>query len=193
GFVSLWRISRAECVLAAVAVAGVIVLGVLYGILIAVALSIGVALAHIARPHDAVLGDMPDIDGWVDVDEYPAAVTSPGLVVFRFDAPLFFVNAERFSDRVVHVLADNPGDEEWFVMDCEGIGALDASAVEMLTDLFARLREGGLEVIAVARANELVLDRLRRAALLQPQGSVRVYPTINSAVRAFHTREPRAT
>lgn len=192
GFVSLWRISRAECVLAGVAVAGVIVLGVLYGILIAVALSIGVALAHIARPHDAVLGDMPDIDGWVDVDEYPAAVTSPGLVVFRFDAPLFFVNAERFSDRVVHVLADNPGDEEWFVMDCEGIGALDASAVEMLTDLFARLREGGLEVIAVARANELVLDRLRRADLLEPSGRVRVYPTINSAVRAFHTREPRS-
>jgi len=113
GFVSLWRVSRAERVLAVVATTGVVVLGVLYGIVIAVALSIAVALANIARPHDAVLGDMPDVDGWVDVNEYPAALTSPGLVVFRFDAPLFFVNAERFSDRVQQVLADNPGDEEW--------------------------------------------------------------------------------
>lgn len=136
GFVSLWRVSRAECVLAVVATTGVVVLGVLYGIVIAVALSIAVALANIARPHDAVLGDMPDVDGWVDVNEYPAALTSPGLVVFRFDAPLFFVNAERFSDRVQQVLADNPGDEEWLVMDCEGIrrarriGGRDAGRVD---------------------------------------------------------------
>ena len=189
GFVSLWRVSRAECVLAVVATTGVVVLGVLYGIVIAVALSIAVALANIARPHDAVLGDMPDVDGWVDVNEYPAALTSPGLVVFRFDAPLFFVNAERFSDRVQQVLADNPGDEEWLVMDCEGIGALDASAVEMLGELIGHLQTAGVAVIAVARANERVLDRLRRAGLLQPTGQVHTYPTINGAVRAFHNRE----
>ncbi|NMD26192.1 MAG: STAS domain-containing protein, partial [Actinobacteria bacterium] len=189
GFVSLWRVSRAECVLAVVATTGVVVLGVLYGIVIAVALSIAVALANIARPHDAVLGDMPDVDGWVDVNEYPAALTSPGLVVFRFDAPLFFVNAERFSDRVQQVLADNPGDEEWLVMDCEGIGALDASAVEMLGELIGHLQTAGGAVIAGGRANERVLDPLRRAGLLQPTGQVHTYPTINGAVRAFHNRE----
>ena len=186
GFISLWRVSRAECVLAVVAATGVVVLGVLYGIVIAVALSIAVALATIARPHDAVLGDMPDIDGWVDVDEYPSAVTSPGLVVFRFDAPLFFVNAERFSDRVRQVLAENPGAEDWFVMDCEGIGAVDASAIETLVELFDGLRTEGVQVIAVARANEPVLERLRRAGLLEPTGAVRSFATINAAVKAFH-------
>jgi len=188
GFVSLWRISRAECLLAVVAVAGVVVLGVLYGIVIAIALSIAVALANMARPPDAVLGDMPDSEGWVDVDAYPAALTVPGLVVFRFDAPLFFVNAERFSDRVRQVLIDSPGDEEWFVMDCEGIGSLDASAIEMLVDLFPRLHASGVQVVAVARANDRVMDRLRRANLLEPTGPARLYPTINSAVRAFHSR-----
>ena len=188
GFVSLAKVSRAECALAVVATTGVIVLGVLYGILFAVALSVAVALANIARPHDAVLGDMPDIDGWVDVDEYPNALTSPGLLVFRFDAPLFFVNAERFSDRVQQVLLDNPGSEEWFVMDCEGIGALDASALDALRELFGVLAGQGVQVIAVARANERVLHRLERAGLLQPSGPVHAFPTINGAVRAFHAR-----
>lgn len=188
GFVSLWRVSRAECVLAVVAATGVVVLGVLYGIVIAVALSIAVALATIARPHDAVLGDMPEIDGWVDVDEYPSAVTSPGMVVFRFDAPLFFVNAERFGERVRQVLATNPGDEEWFVMDCEGIGALDSSAVDTLTELFNGLRADGVQVIAVARANEPVLHRLQRAGLVEPAGDVRSFATINAAVKAFRER-----
>ena len=188
GFISLAKVSPAECALAVVATTGVLVLGVLYGILLAVALSIAVAFARIARPHDAVLGDMPDIDGWVDVTEHPSAVTSPGLLVFRFDAPLFFVNAERFSDRVRQVLTDNPGGEEWFVMDCEGIGELDASALDALRELFDVLTGQGVEVIAVARANERVLHRLQRAELVQPTGPVRVFPTINGAVRAFHAR-----
>jgi len=188
GFISLAKVSPAECALAVVATTGVLVLGVLYGILLAVALSIAVAFARIARPHDAVLGDMPDIDGWVDVGEHPSAVTSPGLLVFRFDAPLFFVNAERFSDRVRQVLTDNPGGEEWFVMDCEGIGELDASALDALRELFDVLTGQGVEVIAVARANERVLHRLQRAELVQPAGPLRVFPTINGAVRAFHAR-----
>ena len=192
GFVSLAKVSPAECALAVVATTAVLVLGVLYGILFAVGLSIAVALAHIARPHDAVLGDMPDIDGWVDIEEYPNAVTSPGLVVFRFDAPLFFVNAERFSDRVRQVLLDNPGTEEWFVMDCEGIGALDASALDALRELFEVLAGEGVQVIAVARANERVLHRLERAELLQPVGPLHAFPTINGAVRAFHARKGNA-
>lgn len=190
GFVSLWRVSRGECVIAAVAALGVIVFGVLYGIVLAVALSIVVALGSIARPHDAVLGDMPGLDGWVDVREYPTALTSAGLLVFRFDAPLIFMNTEHFSDRVGQVLRENPGEEEWLVMDCEGIGALDASALDMLRDLAEKVAGQGVQVLAVARANERVLSRLRRAHLLAPEGPLQVFPTINSAVRAFHERTP---
>ncbi|HEX6424217.1 MAG TPA: SulP family inorganic anion transporter [Acidimicrobiales bacterium] len=113
GFRALWRVSREEAVLAAVAALGVVVFDVLVGVLVAVSLSIVVAFHRIARPHDAVLGDYPGLEGWVGVDRYPEAVTERGLVVYRFDAPLFFVNADRFRARVELALEESPGDEEW--------------------------------------------------------------------------------
>jgi SulP family sulfate permease len=117
GYRYLWRVSREEAVLAGVAALGVVVFGVLVGVLVAVSLSLLVALYRVARPHDAILGDHPGLDGWVETDSYPAASTEPGLLVYRFDAPLFFVNADRFRERVEQMLADNPGPEEWLVLD----------------------------------------------------------------------------
>ncbi len=137
GYRSLWQVSREEFVLAVATALGVIVFGVLVGVLLAVILAVVVALYRIARPHDAVLGDHPDTDGWVDIGAYPEAVAEPGLVVFRFDAPLFFVNAERFRDRVEQVLVDSPGEEEWLVLDFEGVGALDATALDVLAEVAA--------------------------------------------------------
>jgi MFS superfamily sulfate permease-like transporter len=131
GYRSLWKTSREEFVLAAVAALGMIVFGVLVGVLVALTLSILVALHRIARPHDAILGDYPGLEGWVEADAYPEAVTEPGLVVYRFDALLFFVNADWFRDRVEQDLADNAGDEDWLVLDFEGIGALDATALDV--------------------------------------------------------------
>lgn len=188
GFRSLWRINREEAVLAVAAAAGVVVFDVLVGVVVAVVLSTVVALGHIARPHDAVLGDAPDLDGWIDVDAYPQAVPQPGLLVYRFDAPLFFVNAERFCERVEQVLADNPGREEWLVFDFEGVGALDSTAVDALTDLTERLHAQGVTELSVARANDRVLALLDRAELLDPVGPIVAYPTINAAVRAFRER-----
>ncbi len=188
GYRRLWKVSREEFVLAVVAALGVIVFGVLAGVLVAVILAVVVALYRIARPHDAVLGGHPDADGWVDVEDYPAAETEPGLVVYRFDAPLFFVNAERFRERVELALLDTPGDEEWLVLDFEGVGAVDASALDVLVDLLEELALRGLKVVAVARANHHVLDRLGRADLLEPAGPIRVFPTINGAVRAYRER-----
>jgi MFS superfamily sulfate permease-like transporter len=184
GYRSLWRVSRIEFVLAVIAALGVIVFDVLVGVLVAVALSIVVALYRIARPHDAVLGDLPGLDGWVDAVAYPDARTEPGLLVYRFDAPLFFVNAERFRERLEHELIENPGPEEWVVLDFGSIGALDATALDVLAELVVSVRELGVQVIAIARANDTVLDRLRRAGLLAPDGALRVFPTINGAVRA---------
>lgn len=188
GYRSLWQVSREEFGLAVVAALGVIVLGVLVGVLVAVLLAVTVALYRIARPHDAVLGDYPGSDGWVDIGAYPEAVTEPGLVVFRFDAPLFYVNAERFRDRVEQVLMDNPGDEEWLVLDFEGVGALDATALDVLVDVATSATNGSVRVVGVARANDWVITRLRRAELLEPAGPLRVFPTINGAVTAYRQR-----
>lgn len=188
GYRSLWRMSREEAVLAVVAALGVVVFDVLVGVVVAVVTSGLVALYRVARPHDAILGDYPGHDGWVDADAYPGAVTDPGLLVYRFDAPLFFVNAEHFCDRVEHVLAANPGPEEWLVLDFEGIGSLDATAVDAIADLVARLADRRLGVVAVARANDRVLERFEAAGLLAPTGPLRPYPTINGAVRAYRQR-----
>ena len=186
-FVSLWRVSRLECGLAALAALTVTVFGVLYGILTALAMSVAMALFNMSRPHDAVLGDLPGVDGWVDVGEYPEARTAEGLLVFRFDAPLFFINAERFRERLQQELAECAGTPRMVVIDCEGIGSLDASGVDVFADLIGTLRNDDVQtIVVVARANELVLDRLQRGGLLQPRGPIITYPTINAAVHAYH-------
>lgn len=186
GYRSLWKVDRNEAVLAVAAALGVVGFDVLIGVLVAVALSVVVALRRIARPHDAVLGDVPGLDGWVDVDSDPDARTEPGLLVYRFDAPLFFVNAERFTERVERVLAENAGREEWLILDFEGVGDLDTTALDALADLVERLDT--VDVIAVARANRWVLGLLERAGVLAPTGRVTTYATINSAVRAYRDR-----
>jgi len=190
GFRELWSVSRAEFALAATSALAVMVFDVLIGVLIAVGLSLLVALGRIARPHDAILGDGQDLDGWVDAQTHPGARTLPGLLVYRFDAPLFFANADRYRERLEELVEENPGEEEWLVLDFEGVGEADTTAVDMLAELLAEHRNAG-RVVAIARANERVLRRLERAALLQPEGSIVVYPTINAAVRAFQGRLTR--
>ena len=184
-FGDLWRISRTELVIAVLTALSVVVLDVLIGIVVSVALSLVIAVYRIARPHDAILGDAAELEGWVDVDAYPQAVVEPGLLVYRFDAPLFFTNAGRYCEHVVHALRNQPGTERWLVLDMEGVGSIDATAVASLRKLIDDVRREGVEVIAVSRANDLALDRLRRAGLLQPDGPILAFATINGAVRAF--------
>jgi sulfate permease, SulP family len=194
GFRDLWRISRAELGLAVATSLGVIIFDVLVGVSVAVVLSAVVALWRMARPHDSVLGSRADLDGWVAVDEDPGARTRPVLLVYRFDAPLFFANADRFRTRLLAALEANPGPERWVVLDFEGIGDVDTTAVDALRELLPALREAGVEVVAAARANEQARRRLQRAGLLTGAASLVTFPTINAAVRAHrewtHARPP---
>jgi high affinity sulfate transporter 1 len=185
GFRALWRVSRIEFALAATTAAGVVAFDVLVGVLLAVGLSAGIALGRLARPEDTVLGEREDLDGWVALDRGPGARTLPGLLVYRFDAPLLFLNAERFRERLLTVLEQNPGRERWIVLDLEGVGEVDTTAVAVLAELVADLRAEGVEVLAVARANRRTLDRLERGELLAPTGPLVVHDTINAAVAAF--------
>jgi high affinity sulfate transporter 1 len=188
GFKELWRLSRAEFALAVFTALGVMVFDVLTGVLIAVALSAGVALWRIARPSDAVLGGASELDGWVAIDDFPTARPLPGLLVYRFDAPLFFANAEWFRQRVRKALDVNPGVEEWIIFDFDGVGSIDTTAVDMLEELVAELPSLGIAVVGIARTNSTTLDRLSRANLLEPVGPIRSFPTINRAVQEFENR-----
>ena len=193
GYRALWKVSRQEAALAVAAASAVVVFNVLYGVLVAVLLSVLVALGRMARPHDAILGDQPSLDGWVEIDAYPDSATDPGLLVYRFDAPLFFLNADRFRSRVQEMLEANPGKEEWLVLDFEGIGELDATALDALGELHEDLNTLDISLVAVARANDAVVRRLRRADLLEPIGPIRSFATINAAVRAFRQRDDTPT
>ena len=105
-FRRLWAFRRREFLLAIFATAGVLLFDILYGVLAAVAISVVELLTRVARPHAAVLGQSPDVAGWHDVDDYPDSTQIPGLVVFRYDSPLFFANAEHFDRQCRAALDD---------------------------------------------------------------------------------------
>lgn len=184
GFAWLARFSRAELLLAAAATLGVMIFDVLTGVLVAVALSLLVALGKLARPHDAVLGEGLGLDGWVDADAYEGSTTLEGLLVYRFDAPLFFANVSWFRQRLRRAMDRNPGAEHWVVIDFEGIGSVDATAVEGLCELVDELHEEGI-VVGTARAHDVVVRQLRRGGVIERIGEVNLHATINQAVRAF--------
>jgi sulfate permease, SulP family len=186
GFRRLYELSHAELGIAVAGALAVMIFDVLDGVLIAVVASVLLALGRIALPHDAILAHAKSLDGWVEADRYGLEPTE-GLLVYRFDAPLFFANATRFRERLATMIEQNPGREEWVVLDFEGIGEIDTTALEMLEELSAELVKSGV-VIAVARANAPVRERLERGGLAEPAGALRVFPTINAAVRAFAER-----
>jgi MFS superfamily sulfate permease-like transporter len=151
-----------------------------------VALGVIIALYRIARPHDAILGSAVHLDGWVDVDAHEGASTLPGLLVYRFDAPLFFANATRYLERVEKALELNPGEERWVVLDFEGVGYVDSTALLSLADLVSDLATAhDISVVGLARANDVVVGKLTTVGLMAPDGPLREFPTINAAVAAF--------
>ncbi len=187
GFRRIASISRSETGLAVVTCLVVIGADLLVGVLVAIALSVVIALGRAARPHDAILGEGAGLDGWIDLDDERAEPVE-GLLVYRFDAPLFFANAAYFTERVNRALDDNPGEERAIVLDMEGVGSVDTTAIDALDDLLDDL--AALEIdVSIARANDKVLDVLGRAGLLDRLGPDRVFPTINAAVAAFRRNE----
>ena len=186
GFRRIWAVSHVEAALATVTCLAVIGIDLLVGVLVAIVLSIAVVVVRAARPDDAILGEGEGLDGWVAIDDDRAS-TRPGLLVYRYDAPLFFANAEHFRARVHVAIGENPGEERTVVLDLEGIGSIDTTAVDYLGVLLDELDELGIDV-ALARANERVIDVLDRAGLLERIGPDRVFPTINAAVSDFDRR-----
>ena len=175
---------HSEFVLAVATTLSVLALGVLDGILVAVLLSTADLLRRVARPHDAVLGFVPDLAGMHDVDDYPEATTIPGLMVYRYDSPLFFANAEDFKDRALHAVRDQPDPVRWFVLNAEANIEIDVTAADALEALRAELVEDGV-VFALARLKQDLRDELAATGLLERVGEERIFPTLPTAVAAY--------
>ena len=175
-----WR--RTEFALCLAAFAGVAVLGVLWGVGIAIGLSLLNFIRRSWYPHDAVLGRVENLKGYHDTRRYPDATLIPGLVLYRFDAPLFFANADSFGHRV-RALAETDG-TRWVVIAAEPITDIDATAGETLAALQKELHATG-HTLAFAELKDPVRDLLRRYGIEAAIGPEHFYPTVGVAVAAY--------
>ncbi|WP_436500043.1 SulP family inorganic anion transporter [Actinokineospora sp. HUAS TT18] len=182
------RFRRSELVIALATVVAVLLLGVLYGVLAAIALSILDLLRRVARPHDGILGYVPGVAGMHDIDDYDNAEQVPGLVVYRYDAPLFFANADDFRQRAIAALEAAPTPPRWFLLNAEANVEIDLTAIDALEELRAELDRRGI-VFAMARVKQELRDDLERAGFLDKVGDHRVFATLPTAVAAFRDAE----
>ncbi|MFG3065299.1 SulP family inorganic anion transporter [Streptomyces sp. NPDC048231] len=184
GFCRLASFRRRELFLALGSLVGVLVLDILYGVLVAVGLSVAELLTRVARPHDAIEGLVPGMAGMHDVDDYPQARTIPGLVVYRYDSPLFFANAEDFRRRALAAVTEQTDPVRWFVLNTEANVEVDITALDAVDDLRQDLTDRGI-VFALARVKQDLLDQLQAYGLADSVGPDRIFPTLPTAVDAY--------
>jgi high affinity sulfate transporter 1 len=180
----IYRIQRWEFWLSMVCLAGVAVLGAIPGIGLAIAIAVIEFLWDGWRPHSAVLGRAEGVRGYHDIKRYPTARQLPGLVLFRWDAPLFFANAELFKQSVLDAVANAPSKAQWVVVTAEPVTSVDVTAADTLAELQSALNEAGVE-LCFAELKDPVKDKLKRFGLFTQIGESRFFPTINSAVEGY--------
>ncbi len=186
-----WRALRAagtaEVVIAAVTMFGVVVVGVLWGLAVAVVLSILHTTSRSARPHDAVLGWVPRLGRYADASTHLSARITPGVVAYRLDDRLFFANAAYVRARMLEAIDGATTATRWFVFDAEGVPSIDATGTEMIEQFIDQLASMDIGM-AVARAKGPLLDALDSAGLTDRIGAENLHPNIEAAVAACAER-----
>ena len=180
-----FRLSEAAIMIAAFV--GVVAFDLLIGIGVAVALGVGDLVRRIARAHDAVQGTVPNLAGLHDVEDYPDATTIPGLVVYRYDAPLCFANVADFRRRLLKAIDAETTPVEWVLLNMEANVEIDLSATDMLEELRRHLESRGI-VMALARVKQDLALYLRRTGLEQRIGAEHIFPTLPTALEEFKAR-----
>jgi high affinity sulfate transporter 1 len=180
----IYRIQQWEFWLSILCFVGVAVFGAIPGIGIAVVMAIIEFLWDGWRPHSAVLGRASGVKGYHDITRYPNARLIPGLVLFRWDAPLFFANAELFKERVSEAIAASPTGVNWVVVAAEPVTSVDVTASDSLAELIGDLQAKGI-TLRFAELKDPVKDKLKRFGLFTELGTAAFYPTVGAAVRDY--------
>ena len=180
----IYRIQRWEFWLSIVCFVGVAVLGVIPGIGLAIVIAVIEFLWDGWRPHSAVLGRAEGVKGYHDITRYPDARQVPGLVLFRWDAPLFFANAEFFKERVLEAVAKPPMPVRWLVVAAEPVTSVDVTAGDTIAELNKMLNEMGIE-FCFAELKDPVKDKLKRFGLFAQLGENYFFPTVGAAVSRY--------
>jgi len=184
GTLRLIRLRPTEAGLSIISFAGVAFVGVIAGIFAAVVIALAAFFWRAWRPHSAVLGRVEEMKGYHDITRYPDARRLDGLVLFRWDAPLFFANAEAFREAVERAVDMAPTATRWVVVAAEPITDIDTTAADILDELLGDLRRSGIE-LRFAEMKDPVKDWLSRYGLLQKIGDDSFYPTVGTAVDAY--------
>ena len=180
----IWKIDRLEFALAIVTMLGVVAVGAINGILIAVALALARFVKQTARPRVEVLGKVDGLPGFHSIERHPTVKTFPGLALFRFNAPLTFFNADYFRRQAL-VAANAAGpDLQWFVIDAIPISDIDISGLYALRDLREALEARGAILIIAGRRTEF-LNGLREIGHYQAEHEDRIFPTLRQALKAY--------
>ena len=182
--VRLYQLRRSEFIFSIACFLGVIVLGVIQGIFISVGLALFAFIWRAWRPHNAVLGRVDGLKGYHDVLRHPEAKRIPGLVLFRWDAPLFFANAAVFEERVEQAIALAPTPTKWVVVAAEPVTDVDITAADMLAELDKKLHQAGMD-LCFAEMKGPVKDILKRYGLFDSFGNENFFPTIGQAVDRY--------
>jgi SulP family sulfate permease len=163
---------------------GVLIVGVVPGIVIGIMLSLILLLGRLARPADAVLQRVPGTASFHDLGEASATETVPGLIAYRFYAPLVFANADHFMERVRGLVAGSPNPVRWLLVDVQAVTQIDVTAAEMLSRLAAELHAQGIE-LKFARANRPLREEVARIGLGEHLGESTLFPSVHAAIEAF--------
>ena len=177
----IYRIQRWEFWLSIVCFLGVAVLGAIPGIGLAIVIAIIEFLWDGWRPHYAVLGRAEGIRGYHDIKRYPDARLVPGLVLFRWDAPLFFANAELFQDRVLKAVSDSPTPVKRIIVAAEPVTSVDVSSADVISELRKTLSASHIE-LHFAEMKDPVKDKLKKFEIFDALGKDIFHPTIGAAV-----------
>jgi high affinity sulfate transporter 1 len=185
----IYRIQRWEFWLSMACFAGVAVLGAIPGIALAIVIAVIEFLWDGWRPHSAVLGRVERVKGYHDIARYPEARLIPGLVLFRWDAPLFFANAELFHKRVLDAVASSPTPVRWLVVAAEPVTSIDVTAADAVCELDDTLHDSGIE-LCFAEMKDPVKDKLKRFELFTRFGERTFFATLGEAVSAYLATHP---
>ena len=186
-FIRLYRFRPSEFAIAITTTIAVLATNILVGVGIAVSLSVIELFYRVARPHDAVLGTVPDLAGLHDIDDWEGARTIPGLLMYRYDAPLCFANAENFKQRVLEAIKAEVIPVEWLVLNMEANVEIDITAIDMLAELREELAAKNITFVMARVKQDLYLD-LQRAGFLKNLTAEHIYPTLHTAIAAFENR-----
>ena len=185
----IYRIQRWEFWLSMACFAGVAAFGAIPGIGLAIVIAVIEFLWDGWRPHSAVLGRVERVKGYHDITRYPDARLIPGLVLFRWDAPLFFANAELFHERVLDAIANSPTPVRWLVVAAEPVTSVDVTAADAVCELDDTLHAAGIE-LCFAEMKDPVKDKLKRFGLFTRFGEQTFFATLGEAVSAYRATHP---